>query len=450
MLLLDANRVVSVGRLVEAAWDSGPPAGAEKAVRNSVSALRRRFTEAGVPETVIITESAGYRLHLGNAHLDAEEFKHGVAEAGRLAGTGKVADAVDTLHHALGLWRGLALTGVDGPVIRAGADRLNEQRLTATEQCLNLELTLGCHREVVSELQALVGEWPLREQLACQLMLALYRSGRQAEALDAYHRLRDRLANDLGIDPSGDAVRLHEAILRQDPWLNCQSGRPSPTNGAGDGVLRASRQSVSAAAQNGAAHTAVVDSESREDQPSGAPPLPVHSPSNVVSFASRAHRRRWWLVAAVATVVVVAVAAVLAFAGQRNALALARDGSDPYVDGCGPDQKAMAWEPIAFPDHKPYGILTMFYSAACQATWGYVYGPNSPSWTVHIAAVRGADKMTAPSAYSGKAKPNSWGNVLSTRPGCVFIEAFITNAAGKGPVATTPCVQGSGILRHGT
>jgi DNA-binding SARP family transcriptional activator len=129
------------------------------------------------------------------------------------------------------LWRGPALAGVESRIVQGATTRLDEQRMTVLEECLALELALGRHRLAVSELQALAREYPLRETIAAQLMLALYRSGRQAEALGTYHRLASRLADELGIDPDGAVTRLHEAILRHDPSLHLGTRSGPPEDG---------------------------------------------------------------------------------------------------------------------------------------------------------------------------------------------------------------------------
>jgi DNA-binding SARP family transcriptional activator len=226
MLLLADGHVVPVGRLVEAVWNGDPPDGAVKAVRNCVSTLRCRSGEAAGLAIPIETTAAGYRLPLEGCHLDAREFRQQAGAARRLAAAGQPVQAVAGLREALGLWRGSALAGTGSRIVQAEAARLDEQRMTALEDCLDLQLALGQHRQVVSELQALVRENPLRERIAGQLMLALYRSGRQAEALDAYRRLAERLAEELGIDPAGEVTRLHEAILRQEPSLALAGAEP--------------------------------------------------------------------------------------------------------------------------------------------------------------------------------------------------------------------------------
>jgi transcriptional regulator with XRE-family HTH domain len=120
----------------------------------------------------------------------------------------------------------------------------------------------------------------------------------------------------------------------------------------------------------------------------------------------------------------------------------AHDGADPYASGCKPDHKPIDWVLMLRPDGTRFGMLILYYSAACQAEWGYVDGPNSTSWTVHIVVRRPGDLTSAPFAYSGTAPPGSWGNILSTRTGCVQAEAWVTDRHGSGPHATTKCMQG--------
>jgi DNA-binding SARP family transcriptional activator len=219
MLLLADGGMVTVDRLVEAVWDDDPPVRAGKAIRNCVSAWRRRLAEAGAPAP-IDTTAAGYRLRLEDCRLDARQFRQQSDAAGLLAAGGQAAQAAAGLRAALSLWRGPALAGIEARIVQAGTARLDEQRMTVLEDCLDLELALGRHRQAVSELQALAREYPLRERITAQLMLALYRSGRQGEALGTYRQLASRLARELGIDPAREVTWLHQAILRQDPSLD--------------------------------------------------------------------------------------------------------------------------------------------------------------------------------------------------------------------------------------
>jgi DNA-binding transcriptional regulator YdaS (Cro superfamily) len=178
---------------------------------------------------------------------------------------------------------------------------------------------------------------------------------------------------------------------------------------------------------------------SAQEPPPDAPPAPPAPPSAPPSGTRRL------LLPAVSAAVLAAVAAfaVLFWPSGPSVRPIA-DGDDPYVRHCGPDQQVMERQPIYRADGTAYGWVVLFYSAACEGAWGYVLGPNSPQWTVHIAAHRMDDDAVAPSAFRGEARPNSWGNALSTRTGCVRAEAWIDN----GPRAATSCWRSNGPVIH--
>ncbi|HCT75288.1 MAG TPA: hypothetical protein DGT23_01570 [Micromonosporaceae bacterium] len=213
VLLLAPNQVVAMDRLIDAVWDDNPPATAKRQLQNSLSALRQQFADP--PKWSVVSDGPGYRLRVPTDELDVLVFQETVGQA-QPHTESDPAEAVRLLRSALSLWRGPALDGLTGQAIEAGAARLNEARLAVLEQCLSLELLLGRSTEVIGELVELVGSQRLREPLVGLLMQALHASGRQAEALDAYHRLRTDLAEELGIDPSPRLQRLHTAILRNE------------------------------------------------------------------------------------------------------------------------------------------------------------------------------------------------------------------------------------------
>lgn len=119
----------------------------------------------------------------------------------------------------------------------------------------------------------------------------------------------------------------------------------------------------------------------------------------------------------------------------------AKDGTDPYDDHCKADEKELDWQPVFRPDHSAFGTILLMYSPACQAAWGYLDGPNTTAWTSHIVAHRVPGDATAPSQFGGDAAYGSWGNVLSTRTGCVYIESYVVGSPGEGPHAKTACIQ---------
>lgn len=228
MLLLEAGRVVPVARLVEATWEKDPPVTAAHQVRKAVADLRRRIPTGNV---VIATDGPGYRVVVSDDQVDLLEFDVLVKAAGRALREGRQSAAAEALRTALALWRGSVLSGAGGPVIEAAATALEERRLTASEQLFDLCLALGESGELVPGLRALITQHPLRETLRGQLMLALYRSGRQAEALKEYGEVRELLVDELGIDPGPRLAKLYEAILRDSPELAAPE-RPAPVRAA--------------------------------------------------------------------------------------------------------------------------------------------------------------------------------------------------------------------------
>ncbi|MER6199599.1 BTAD domain-containing putative transcriptional regulator [Streptomyces sp. NPDC001586] len=224
MLLLEAGRVVPVARLVEATWEKDPPVTAAHQVRKAVADLRRRIPAGN---EVIATDGPGYRVVVTDDQVDLLEFDALTRAAGQAVREGRQSEAAETLRAALALWRGSVLSGAGGPVIEAAATALEERRLAAAEQRFELCLALGESGELISALRALITQHPLRETLRGQLMLALYRSGRQAEALKEYGEVRELLVDELGIDPGPRLARLYEAILRDSPELAAPE-RPQP------------------------------------------------------------------------------------------------------------------------------------------------------------------------------------------------------------------------------
>ena len=231
LLLLEANRVVSMDRLAEDLWAGHPPEGWVTTVQIYVSHLRQALEPGrarGAAGEVLVTRGRGYLLRVDGGRLDAARFQDGFT-AGRAAlEAGRYEQAAGTLRQALGLWRGQVLADLaDYAFTRPEAARLEELRLAAVEARIDADLALGRHDALTAELEQLAAEHPLRERLHGQLMLALYRCGRQADALAAYQRVRDLLAGELGIDPGEPLRRLHAAVLAQDPALDWHGDRPT-------------------------------------------------------------------------------------------------------------------------------------------------------------------------------------------------------------------------------
>src|SRR5215471_1410887 len=223
VLLLHANEFVSRERLIDEVWGEAPPPTARQAVNVYLSKLRKALGGAG--DDPIATASGGYRLHVESARLDANRMKLLVAAARDCVSKGDLENAAERFQEALSLWRGPTLAGLK--LESRGRDEvaeLDELRLAALIERIDCDLALGCHEHVLSELNLLVGEHPLRERLRAQQMLALYRADRQAEALDAYAHARRTLVDGLGIEPSQALQRLQQAILRHDPALATPHG----------------------------------------------------------------------------------------------------------------------------------------------------------------------------------------------------------------------------------
>ncbi|MGW2961711.1 BTAD domain-containing putative transcriptional regulator [Streptomyces sp. NPDC001220] len=214
-LLLREGRTATAAELIDALWGPEPPSQALAAVRTYASRLRK-ILDPGV----LVSESGGYAVRgLGDGALDLAVVQDLAAEAEKARGAGDLGHARDQLNRALSRWDGEALAGVPGPYADAHRVRLDEWRLQLLESRLDMDLEQGCHAEAVSELTALTAAHPLRERLRELLMLALYRSGRQAEALAVYADTRRLLAEELGVDPRPGLRDLQQRILQADPAL---------------------------------------------------------------------------------------------------------------------------------------------------------------------------------------------------------------------------------------
>ncbi|MFI0480950.1 AfsR/SARP family transcriptional regulator [Actinomadura sp. 9N215] len=226
-LLLAADQVVSLDRLVNAAWHEDPPPTAKKQARNIVSDLRRVLNGTAAADLVTAGQS-GYRLSVDADALDALVFNDRVSRARMAAAENRGPAAVGEFRGALALWRGTALAGLDSPALAPQRNALNENRLAALEECVDLELAMGRHHALSAELVQWVAEYPLRERLTGLYILALYRSGRQAEALRGFHDVRGLLIEQLGIEPGEELQHLHQRILTRDAALSPSPASPVP------------------------------------------------------------------------------------------------------------------------------------------------------------------------------------------------------------------------------
>jgi DNA-binding SARP family transcriptional activator len=310
VLATRANRVVSRGELVDAVWGEQPPASAEGGIYTYVAGLRRVLEPdlprrspdrpRRAPARVLVSAGGGYMLRLDPGSLDCAQFEQCLARA-RALRAGDPAAAERAVAEALALWRGLAFAGVPGPFAEAERQRLGELRTGAAEDRADLLLAVGRAAEVVPDLTALVVEHPLRERARGLLMIALYRCGRQAEALQVFQDARERLAEDLGIDPGGELTTIHRQLLAMDPAL------------AGHAETR----------------------ETTSVSPRAAPP-PAQAPPDAAGFAGRAaelRRLNTLLPAAAGEAPVVVVTGTAGVGKTTLAVRFARQVAPRFPDG---------------------------------------------------------------------------------------------------------------------
>ncbi|MBO2450126.1 tetratricopeptide repeat protein [Actinomadura barringtoniae] len=231
VLLLNAGRRLRRERLIEAVWGEEPPAYAVNLLQKHVSGLRRVLEPDRSPRTpssLLSWTDTGYLLTVPPERLDLAAFDELVETARATRAEGDQEGAAGAFHRALELWRGPLCDGLAGPLLDAERDRLGERRLDVIEQCADLDLRLGRHRELVGQLRELIGRYPFRERLRGLLMLALYGAGRQGEALEAFHEARRYLLDELGIEPGPQLRAVHERILNADPGLAAEAAERSP------------------------------------------------------------------------------------------------------------------------------------------------------------------------------------------------------------------------------
>lgn len=235
VLLLHPNEVVSRGRLADELWGESKPHSAAKLVQSYIAKLRLTLRPVDIE-----TRSPGYLIHLDERSLDAVRFRRLVGEARRRMKAGDPTGAASRYSAAMLLWRGPALADLSfGSVARIEVERLDEERIVALMDRIDCELVLGRGDELVPELQSLVMAHPLRERPRGQLMLALYRAGRQAEALELYAATRRMLREELGLEPSPRLQELQREILRHDPRLE-----PPASPRRRESVSRSGRRSL--------------------------------------------------------------------------------------------------------------------------------------------------------------------------------------------------------------
>jgi DNA-binding SARP family transcriptional activator len=381
VLLLDAGHVVSVSRLVDALWPDKPPTTAVKQVRNAAGRLRQALAAGGTAEAVV-TDHGGYRINVADHCLDSHRFEAAVIGAGRVAATGQRPAACRLLEAALGLWRGPFLAGMRGQEIDVAAAAWEERRNAATDSYHEHMLALGQHQQIVAGLSRLATDQPLCESTTAHLMLALYRCGRQADALAIYRKTRAALAAELGLDPGPALQLLHQQILTSDPALAAPVPRlrhrmPVHLGRAGQrtGTPRPSRrrQQVTAAVHD--PHSSLAQATSSTSllvaqvRASGADPMPWQ---HQAEQARAAPGFPAWQAGA--------------YPDPPWPEQPVTDGADPEQAGCGPDATTVHARRIALTGARVIlGELELRYSPRQNAAWGRFHGYSSLD---HIAGQR--------------------------------------------------------------
>ncbi|MBL1117117.1 tetratricopeptide repeat protein [Streptomyces sp. 110] len=276
VLLCELGRPLPAEQLIDRVWGEHPPGSVRNVLYGYIGGLRTALRSGGAEDVRLGRRSGGYLLEADPERVDLHRFQRLVT--GVRAARHDGADVVAPLRDALALWRGDALTGMAGAWAEGTRVRLAEERLAARLELYDAELCLGRHREVLAWLRAMTDEQPLDERAVRQLMTALYRCERQAEALDAYEATRSRLAEELGVDPGPELRSLHERILRNDPALGAPAPRTPP-----DRTARASAATTAAVSAAAAAERAGPAAPAP-----GPPPQPAGLPHVVGGFRGRA------------------------------------------------------------------------------------------------------------------------------------------------------------------
>ncbi|WP_179166527.1 AfsR/SARP family transcriptional regulator [Streptomyces sp. CB03238] len=221
LLCVKSGTVVPRDFIINALWSGNPPRTARTALQVYVSKLRKHLEAHAGLAARLVSRPPGYVLELETSELDLLAFELQVSLAKSTAAAGRTNEALEYWRTACDLWRGPALADLRGlPAFENFARHLDEKRIDALEQRIAMELQLGRHAGIISELRGLVAEYPLWEDVHSQLMLSLYRSGRVSESLHTYHKVRDALVRELGLEPGARIKRLHQSILVRDPDLD--------------------------------------------------------------------------------------------------------------------------------------------------------------------------------------------------------------------------------------
>lgn len=441
VLLLNAGRTVSADDLAEALWGSSPPPSAPVTLRNYVKRLRSSLGEAG--RSRIGTQPPGYLIRVEAGELDVDRFEEMLGAARDSARGGMWDKAADQARAALSLWRGqpLADTGSEVLALRE-AGRLAEMRLQALETRTDADLHLGRHAEVIGELEQLTATHPLRERQRAQLMLALYRDGRQAEALAAYRQARQVLIDELGAEPGTALQELHQQILTADPALALPAlpSAPSSFTGTRTGTL-GTTGTLGATDTVRASHA--TSAPPRPTLPGLPSPGPGQPGPGLPGGGGRGTGQDW--VRRLAGPVALAAAGVLlgaALAGSSHPAGVVGDGSDAVQTSCDTSAITLGSQPVRTPAGVVLGQVEVRYSLKCAAGWAR-FDPafslsqlRSPLITVQVT--RRADGASYRSRFHTTTH-SVRSKILLVDETCLQATVIITGPAQPPLTASTPC-----------
>lgn len=493
-LLLNAGRTVPADELAETLWGPAPPPSAPATLRNYIKRLRHSLGEAGRDR--ISTQPPGYLIRVQDGELDLDRFA-ALLDGARAAARDAAWDsAAARARAALSLWRGQPLADVDSETLAAReAGRLAEMRLQALETRIDADLHLGRHGEVIGELGQLAATHPLREHLHAQLMLALYRDGRQAEALAAYRTARQILIDELGTEPGNELHELHQQLLTAAPALAVPAAPP----GAAGNVPTVPRQLPAGAGpftgrpDDLAALTGLLDRADAETRPTVVssalaelagelgdqqrrPGMPDASPDPRTAYDAAAGNARAPLaagpapsapgsgarprqpgggragrqaghrarpLAAAGTVITAGILlwAVLAISGHpAGAVA---DGANAYKAGCDPGATTLASQPVRNLAGAVLGSIELRYSPSCHAGWArFIPAPRlSQVWQprIMVQVARPADGKSYQSDYNSASHNVRSKILLLPQQTCLQASATITRPGLQPLTATTGC-----------
>ncbi|HVB45416.1 MAG TPA: BTAD domain-containing putative transcriptional regulator [Streptosporangiaceae bacterium] len=464
VLLFDLGRVVPATLLIERAWGDDPPVSVRNVLYGYIARLRAAIARAGDPAVMLSRQPGGYRLDADLDQVDLYRFRGLVAEAADAAEDGERAGAL--LAQALMLWRGPALAGMDSPWLNRMRESLELQRRSAVLDLGDITLRQGQHRTLVSSLAEEAATHPADERLIGQLMLALYRSGQQAEALLRFEQTRRRLAEELGADPGPQLQALHQQILRADPSLALADlvDEISLKAHRGQSDYQAGRQSPPA--DVGSAHEP-------NRQVTDSPLSSLRAPALSRPSTPRPGRGSRLVTLAVAAFAVVSSILYVGFpaggashraghlrrAGHLSAARISpdgivlRDGLSPMRAACASDAVTLASAPIHLPglvsgtierwlgNGTLVGNLQLRYSAACHSTWAQfepVPTAGNSSLRMLVWEIRTDDNRRL--AVQARTLRADYTNMLMTGHDCALAGVFITQRTGSDAMITTRCV----------